>query len=151
MVSKIILLTMAIVIVGLLAGVFFLGNGAATSHTASQSSVSATSGVTATNSNATLFASSPYAQYAYLISNDTLSQQAHAALAGFNLSNTKLANGTRKITIALQGTSQNQMLMLRPGYKLYIIETTFGDDGYGFDSSLGDDGFVLVNNTGYII
>ena len=50
----------------------------------------------------------------------------------------------------LEGSGQSQSITLKPNYKLYIIETTFGDDGFHFDSSLGDDGFVIVNQNGYI-
>ncbi len=98
-----------------------------------------------------LFSSTPYLQYAYLISGGNLSQEAKAALTGFNMTSDFLSNGTEEIRIAIQGSGQNQTIMLDPGYKLYIIETTFSDDSYGFDASLGDDGLVMVNQTGYVV
>ena len=108
--------------------------------------------ITSPQSNSTtLFSSTPYYQYAYVVSDPTLSQQSRSALAGFNLTNTQLANGTRKITITFQGSGQSQVVMLQPNYTLYVIEATFGDDSYSFDSSLGDDGFVVVNPSGYVV
>lgn len=102
-------------------------------------------------SNAILFNSTPYAQYAYLISSPTLSQQAQSALAGFKLVRTTLQNGSVEMNISLSGSGQGNSVTLAPGYKMYLVEATFGDDGYGFDSSLGDDGFVIVNTTGYVV
>ena len=104
-----------------------------------------------TNTTGTLFASVQYAQFAYLISNNTLSSQAQAALAGFNLSRTQYNNGTTLMGITLIGSVNKQTLTLKPGYKLYIIEASFGDDSFGGESNLGDDGFVEVSPNGYIV
>jgi hypothetical protein len=79
-----------------------------------------------------------------------ISQQAQAALAGFNLTASTLRNSSTEVNVALVGTSQYQSIVLKPGYKLYIVETTFGDDGFRFDSSLSDDGFVVVDSNGYV-
>lgn len=103
------------------------------------------------SSNAILFNSTPYVQYSYLISDPSLSQQAQSALAGFKLVRTPLQNGSVEINISLSANNQANSVILAPGYKMYVVETTFGDDGYGFDSSLGDDGFIIVNSTGYIV
>lgn len=104
----------------------------------------------AASSNAVLFNDTPYSQYSYLISSPSLSQQAQSALAGFKLVRTQLQNGSVEMNISLAASGQGNRVVLAPGYKMYIIEATFGDDGYGFDSSLGDDGFVVVNSTGYL-
>lgn len=98
-----------------------------------------------------LFASSQYAPYSYLVSSPTISPQAQAALAGYNLSRSVLQNGTVKMRISIPGTSANQTLMLAPTDKLYVVETSFGDDGYGYEGSYGDDGFIVVNQTGYLV
>ncbi|MFI5412617.1 MAG: hypothetical protein ACHQX1_01875 [Candidatus Micrarchaeales archaeon] len=102
------------------------------------------------NTSKTLFNSTQYYPYSYEIYPGPISQQAQSALAGFNLTSTTLQNSTAKITLSLTGTSQNQSITLKQGYKLYIIETTFGDDGFGYDSSLGDDGFIAVDPNGYV-
>lgn len=105
---------------------------------------------TGTNSSKVLFSSTPYSQYSYVVYPGPISSQAQAALTGFNLTSTPLQNSSTDIRLALIGTNQYQTLTLKPNYKLYIIETTFGDDGYHFDSSLGDDGFVVVDPKGYV-
>lgn len=110
----------------------------------------APSNQTNTNSSKVLFANTQYASYSYQIYPGPVSQQAQSALAGFNITSTQLQNSSSEVKLSLIGTSQGQTLIIKPGYKLYIIETTFGDDGYHFDSSLGDDGFVLVDPNGYV-
>lgn len=127
-------------------------------HTAPTSQINATTynnnrGTTTgnqTNSSKLLFANTQYAPYSYLVYPGPLSQQAQAALAGFNLSSTTLQNSSARITLSLIGSNQQQTIVLKPDYKLYIIETTFGDDSFHFDSSLGDDGFVSVDPNGYV-
>ncbi len=98
-----------------------------------------------------LFSSSQYAPYSYLISGGNISSQARAALSGFNMTSTSLKNGTRVIVLSVIGTSISKNFTLASGYKLYIIETSFGDDGLHYDASLGDDGFVVTDPNGYIV
>ncbi len=105
---------------------------------------------TAQNSSKVLFANTQYAPYSYEVYPGPVSQQAQAALAGFNLTASALQNRSTDLTVTLVGTNQYQSILLKPSYKLYIVETTFGDDGFHFDSSLGDDGFVVVDQNGYV-
>jgi hypothetical protein len=102
-----------------------------------------------TNTSA-LFSNQPYAPYSYLIYPGTPSSQAQAALSGFSMSTTQLQNGSAMITLAFVSTGDNQTIILKPGYKLYFIETSFGDDGFGGESSLGDDGLVTVDTMGHV-
>ncbi|MGD0510889.1 MAG: hypothetical protein ABSA33_03530, partial [Candidatus Micrarchaeaceae archaeon] len=102
------------------------------------------------NSSKTLFASSQYARYSYQVYPGPISQQAQAALSGFSLNSTALQNGSTGVKISIVGSSQSQTLVLKPNYKLYIVETSFGDDASHFDASLGDDGFIIVDTNGYI-
>lgn len=106
---------------------------------------------TPSNTTGPLFSSTPYARFAYLISNSTLSSQAQAALSGFNLTRTQYSNGTVGIGITLISSGSKQLVSLNPGYNLYIIETSFGDDSFGGESNLGDDGLVEVSPNGYIV
>ncbi len=105
----------------------------------------------APNSTATLFSSTPYAQFGYLISGNSLSSQAQTAMAGFNLTRTQNQNGTVTVAITLLASGQRQDVSLVPGDRLYFIETSFGDDSFGGESNLGDDGLVLVNANGYVV
>lgn len=102
------------------------------------------------NSSKTLFSSTQYFPYSYQIYPGPTSQQAQLALSGFNITSAIQQNSSAKITLTLLGTSQSQSIILKPNYKLYIVETTFGDDGFHYDSSLGDDGFIMVDSNGYI-
>jgi hypothetical protein len=97
-----------------------------------------------------LFSNQPYAPYSYLIYPGTPSPQAQAALSGFNLSTTQLQNGSAMITLVFISTGSNQTVVVKPGYKLYFIETSMGDDSFGGESSLGDDGYVTVDPNGYV-
>ncbi len=143
----------AVLAIAAVAAVFVLSgsrHGSGTSTIQAAQATTSVQGQSQAQSNATLFSSSPYASYAYLISDPTLSQQAQAALAGFSLNVSKLANGTTSVSISPK-SGQGTVIMLQPGYKLYFIEAAFGDDGYGFDSSLADEGLIEVNQTGYIV
>jgi hypothetical protein len=103
------------------------------------------------NQSPVLFADTPYYSYSYQVFPGQLSQQAAAALTGFTLSNSTLSDGSENVTISLSGTSSASTVNLPSGYKLYIIEASYGDDGFNHDSFLGDDQFVEVNSTGYVI
>lgn len=103
------------------------------------------------SSNASLlFSNQPYAPYSYLIYPGTPSSPAQAALSGFSISTTQLQNGSAMITLALVSIGGNQTVILKPGFKLYFVETSFGDDSFGGESSLGDDGYVTVDPNGYV-
>ncbi len=143
LIPSIIVLFIVIIVAGLIA---FNGHSAAPG---AQINATATGGQNI-NSSKTLFSSTQYSQYAYQVYPGPMSQQAQSALAGFNITSFVLPNNTAKVTLTFLGTNQNQSIALRPNYKLYIIETTFGDDGFHFDSSLGDDGFVVVDPNGYV-
>jgi hypothetical protein len=107
-------------------------------------------GTPASENTSTLFSNQPYAPYSYLIYPGTPSSQAQAALSGFKISTTQLQNGSAMVTLVLVSTGDNQTIIVKTGYKLYFIETSFGDDGLGGESSLGDDGYVTVNPNGYV-
>lgn len=138
-----------IIVVGVVAFSGHHGTSTALINTTSNTH-GTTTGNQTINASKTLFSSTQYYPYSYQIYPGPISQQAQSALAGFNITSTVLQNSTAKITLTLSGSGQGQTIMLKPNYKLYIIETTFGDDGFHFDSSLGDDGFVVVDQNGYL-
>ena len=110
--------------------------------------VQSTSG-SATTTNV-LFSTSQYAPYSYLVSTQNPTPQAQAALSGYTVGRTPEPDGSMNVTVSINGAAASQSLVVKPGYKLYIVETSFGDDGNGFDSSFVDDGFLLVDPNGYI-
>ena len=131
-------------------GIVFLAFGHKSTATLAQSG-NPSNNVNATNSSKVLFADAQYSAYSYLISPGQLSQQAQNAMDGFNMTTANLTNGSSSVTLTVIGTTAAKNFVLKPGYKLYIVETSFGDDGYHFDSSLGDDGFVVVDPSGYVV
>jgi hypothetical protein len=148
----------AICVVGAIAAVGILyklsGNTTAANVNASQNVIPQQSAAQSQQSNSSqkiLFSSTPYYNYAYLISTANISNGAKAALSGFNLSETKLSNGTSEYKITLSATGASQVLYLKKGYNLYMIEASYGDDGLGNEYSISDDGFVVVNQSGYLL
>jgi len=104
------------------------------------------------NSNQTKLSESPYANYAYLISSDSLSSEAQQAISGFNINKQTNSDGTTTINlVALNPEYQNQSYTLQPGQSLYFIERSMGDDGNGSETFLGDDHAIVVDSNGYII
>lgn len=148
--SKTILYTVIVVLV--VASVVFIG----LSHKGAQANPNQVR-PNQTNSSQTnqsakvLFSSSQYATYSYLISGSNLSPQAEAALSGFNMTSSNLKNGSKAITVSIIGAPISKKFTLAPGYKLYIVETSFGDDSSHYDSSLGDDWFIVTDPNGYIV
>jgi len=45
----------------------------------------------------------------------------------------------------------NQTFIVKPGYKLYFVEKSRGDDVGGVDANFGDDKGVLVDLNGYVV
>ena len=102
----------------------------------------------------TVFAGSPYFQYAYLISTPDLNAQTKNALAGFKLGTTQNTDGTVTYTLTTTKSGYfNQTYTVKPGEKLYFIERSLGDDDVTNDSdyALGDDTAIIVDANGYII
>ncbi len=149
--KSIIIIILAIAALGM--GIIFLHNSSNTGNTPQQNGLQTSPAQPSQQSNSSkvLFASTPYAQYSYQIYPGTMTQQANAAMSGFNMTSTLLQNSSAKITIELISANQSQSLILAPGDKLYLIEAAMGDDAFHFDSSLGDDGFVIVNSNGYVV
>lgn len=153
--APIIVFGSVLLVVALAIGGYFIfgraSNGAASSSQTSQPSSQAAS--SQQTGQQVRFADTQYANYAYLISGNTISSNAQAALAGFQRSVTVQADGSQVVTLkALNPNYQNQQYTVQPGQQLYFIETSFGDDrAPDGEYSLGDDGAVLVDQNGYIV
>ena len=97
-------------------------------------------------------ADTPYANYAYDISDNKTSSRETAALSGFAVQKTMQPNGSMKVVLkALEPQYQDQSFVVQPGQTLYFIEGAFGDDSGSREYSLGDDLAVLVDKNGYVI
>ena len=99
-----------------------------------------------------LFSASRSAKHAYLISTSLYDAKTKEALSGFTVSKKTLSDGSMEITLnAKKSGYQTQTYTVKPGEKLYFIETSMGDDENGRDELLGDDHAVLVDANGYIV
>ena len=87
-----------------------------------------------------------------MISSDPLSADAERALDGFKMNKKTQSDGSVEINlVALKNNYVNQSYVVKPGQKLYFIETSWVEDGPSYDGSLSDDGAVLVDSDGYVV
>lgn len=104
------------------------------------------------NATETLFNSTNYAQFSYLIYPGNMSQQAAQAMDGYSMaSNASNVSNSSEITLENLGSKSNITITLSNSYKLYKVDTSFGDDTPNFDSSRVDDSFIIVNPKGYVV
>jgi hypothetical protein len=107
---------------------------------------------TTTGSGGTPFSSFQFESSSYLISgNATLSPAGKAATSDFNLTSTPLANGSTEYSLKFKELSTVYNVTVGAGSKLYFIDVNLPDDSASSDTSLGDDGYAVVNATGYVI
>ncbi len=143
-----------IVVIIVIVGAYALysgGNGNAYSTTTvSYSTVQSTAQTTAPQGNATLFNSTQYAAYSYLISGSANLSSYGAATSDFNLTSAAGKNSSTIYTIAFKDTGASYNVTLQAGQKLYYIDTIPTDDG-PTDHTTGDDGYAVVNATGYVL
>ncbi len=108
------------------------------------------SGSTAKAGALELFKNSPYFYYSYLVwTNNT--PESSVAMAGFLLYNKTLKNGSVELTLSAKNYGVSKQINLSRTDSLYIIDTSLGEDFGSSDTSLADDGFVVVNSTGYVV
>lgn len=91
----------------------------------------------------------PYAYQIYPYNSST----PRTAYSGFNITTGEIVNGNVTVRIAnYLNQSQNVSYSFLSTDRLYYIDTSFGDDSApSGEYSLGDDGAVLTNSTGYIV
>ena len=93
-----------------------------------------------------------YAKYSYLISNETLTNDAERALDGFRRNRTRVNASTVRITLIPEEPQyQRYSVLVRDDQKLYFIETSFGDDAPHRETQLDDDAPVKVDSDGYLV
>ncbi len=161
--SKAVAAVAVIVVVIVVAGAFLLLNhpaynsqttSAATttaSPTTANTNTSVTTSIAGNQSMAELFNNSQYFPYAYLISgNAALSSAGIAATSDFNISTTGLQNGSTMYVLRFKGSGAVYNITMAHGDKLYYIDRNLGDDS-ATDITTGDDGYAVVNATGYIV
>lgn len=143
-----------IIIIAAAAYLYFpLGNGGGPNTTKNASNGGNNSSNSGQNSsNKTLFSSSQYYPFSYLISdNASLSSQGQVATADFNLTHVELQNGSIEYKLAFRDTGLTYNVTLQKGDKLYFIDTNVVDDSPGADHSTLDDGYAVVDVNGYVV
>ena len=86
-----------------------------------------------------------------LSGNATLSASGKVATDDFNTTAAQLANGSTEYSLKFDETGAVYNITVGRGGKLYYIDTNLADDMPGADTSLGDDGYAVVNSTRYIV
>jgi hypothetical protein len=112
----------------------------------------ATGGIVATGKQ--LFKDSPSFAKAYQIFPGPLSDQAKLAMTGFMTKTESQMDGSVVVTMTATNTEyKNQQYTVKPGYSLYFIEKSLGDDSASenTDRFLPDDMAVLVDAQGYVV
>lgn len=118
----------------------------------SAAAASATSAPAGVQNGLVKFSTSPYAQFAYLISGSTLSPEAQRALTGYELVKAKQDNGDTQITLrSTSAPAPDQIYMLTPGESLYFVDYVLGDDAQPRDYSPNDDKAIVVDQKGNIV
>jgi len=96
-----------------------------------------------------LLRSEPYASYAYQVWPGTPGTAARQAMTGLAISVSRQSGG---ITVRAGANGQPPTAhTYRGGAKVYVVETTLGDDSGDSDYNLGDDGLIVTDAQGRIV
>jgi hypothetical protein len=142
---------------GLPPGPLAAGPGPAASPRASASAQasaaprpSGSPGRSPSGSHGPLLSSEPYASSAYQVWPHTPSAAAQRALTGLKISVRRQGSGL-SVTAGVLGQPPSAPHLYPHGARVYIVETSLGDDSGNTDYSLGDDGLVVTSAQGTII
>lgn len=97
-----------------------------------------------------MLSSEPFASYAFLVWPGTPSTAAQQAETGLKISVSRLKDGI-SVTAGANGQPAQAAHTYVNGAKVYVVESSLGDDSGGSDYNLGDDGLVVTNVQGRII
>ena len=97
-----------------------------------------------------LLSSEPYASYAFPVWPGTPSAEARQAETGLKISVSRLKGGI-SVTAGVNGQPTPAAHTYANGTKVYVVESSLGDDSGGSDYNLGDDGLVVTNAQGRIV
>ena len=97
-----------------------------------------------------LLSSEPYASSAYQVWPHTPSTAAQQALTGLKISVRRQGSGL-SVTAGVLGQPPSAPHLYPHGARVYVVETSLGDDSGNTDYSLGDDGLVVTSAQGTVI
>lgn len=96
-----------------------------------------------------LLTSQSYASYAFQVWPGTPSAAAEQAMTGLTISATRQGNG---VTVKAAANGQSATGHTYPtGARVYVVESSLGDDSGSSDYSLGDDGLVVTDAAGRVV
>jgi hypothetical protein len=113
-------------------------------------SASASHGASPSASAGPLLSSEPYASYAFLVWPGTPDAAARQAETGLKISVSRLKDGI-SVTAGVNGQSAAAPHTYANGAKVYVVESSLGDDSGDSDYNLGDDGLVITNAQGRVV
>ena len=96
-----------------------------------------------------LLSSEPFAQFAYLVWPGTQSAAAQQAMSGLTISVSRRAGGL-SVRAGVTGQPLPSAQFYPNGARVYVIESSLGDDSTNIDYNLGDDGLVVTDAQGRI-
>jgi hypothetical protein len=97
-----------------------------------------------------LLSSQPFASCAYQVWPGTPSAAAQQAETGLNISVSPVRNGI-SVTAGVIGQPKPAAHTYAGGAKVYVVESSLGDDSNDTDYNLGDDGLVVTDAQGRIL
>lgn len=97
-----------------------------------------------------LLSSEPYASAAYQIWPGRPSAAARLALTGLSVSVHRHGTGL-SVAAGVAGQPPSSPRLYSTGARVYIVESSLGDDSGNTDYSLGDDGLVVTSADGRIV
>jgi hypothetical protein len=97
-----------------------------------------------------LLSSEPYASYAFLVWPGTPSAAARQAETGLKISVSRLKDGI-SVTAGVNGQPPPAAHTYVSGAKVYVVESSLGDDSGDTDYNLGDDALVVTNAQGRVV
>ena len=103
----------------------------------------------ASSSAGPLLSSQSYASQAFLVWPGTPSAAAKAAETGLTISVQRSGQGIA-VTAGVTGQPAQSPKSYPTGAKVYVVETSMGDDS-GSDYNLGDDGLVVTDSSGRLV
>ncbi len=97
-----------------------------------------------------LLSSEPYASVAFQVWPGTLSTAARQALTGLTVS-VHQQGSALSVTAGVIGQQPSSPQLYPGGARVYVVESSLGDDSGNADYSLGDDGLVVTSAQGRIV
>jgi hypothetical protein len=113
-------------------------------------SASASHGASPSASAGPLLSSEPFASYAFLVWPGTPGAAAQQAETGLKISVGRLKDGI-SVTAGVNGQPAPAAHTYVNGAKVYVVESSLGDDSGDSDYNLGDDGLVVTNAQGRVV